>query len=185
MSTLSPGERMEIVQRIPMSWEEYLQRPPEERSEWADGEAIMMSPASRGHGVVALNLGFVLKSHLPTLKVGVESGFRMERSLRGPDVVVTAAEDDGPWITSPPVVVAEVLSPSTRSEDLLRKSVEYAEAGAGQYWVVDPDARTVEVLELVDGRWATLLRLDDQQRTGEVAVGEHVVPLDLDEILDT
>ncbi len=110
-----------------------------------------------------------------------EIGLQLPRNrLRAPDLMVVERRPTTTWVTEPPVLVVEVLSPSTRLEDLVRKSVEYAEGGAGQYWVVDPEARVIEVLRNVDGAWETLLRLDDATTTGEVAVGEHgVVRLDL------
>jgi Uma2 family endonuclease len=98
--------------------------------------------------------------------------------------MVVSAVPTTTWVEDTPILVLEVLSPSTRAEDLLRKGPEYAGAGVGQFWVVDPDARSIEVFDNVDGSWEPLLRLDDQQPTGEVAVGDHgVVPLDLVAIL--
>lgn len=88
------------------------------------------------------------------------------------------------FVDSPELVV-EVLSPSTRSEDLLRKAPEYAAAGIGQFWVVDPDARTLEVHRLDDGQWEVCARFDDGAPVGEVAVGDRgVVRIDLLDLLD-
>jgi hypothetical protein len=90
----------------------------------------------------------------------------------------------GPWVTTPPVLVAEVLSPSTRTEDTVRKAAEYAEGGAGQLWLLDPDARALDVFANAAGSWERLLRLDDAATIGEVVVGEHgVVRLDLVDLL--
>ncbi len=66
----------------------------------------------------------------------------------------------------------------------MRKSVEYADGGVGQYWVVDPQARVVEVLANAERAWETLFRLDDATTTGEVPVGDHgSVSIDLAEII--
>lgn len=77
----------------------------------------------------------------------------------------------------------EVLSPSTRSEDTIRKSMEYAEGGVGQYWVVDPDLRAMDVWRNVEGEWELLARLDEEHRTAEVELAGVSVPLDLRSIL--
>jgi len=58
--------------------------------------------------------------------------------VRVPDVLVFRERVDDTLVTETPLLVVEVLSPSTRSEDTIRKAPEYA--GAGQFWVVDlPD----------------------------------------------
>ncbi|HEV2854752.1 MAG TPA: Uma2 family endonuclease [Thermoanaerobaculia bacterium] len=44
-----------------------------------------------------------------------------------------------------PDLVVEVLSPRTRRRDKKLKFIAYEEAGVPEYWLVDPDARTVEV----------------------------------------
>ena len=45
---------------------------------------------------------------------------------------------------APPFVI-EILSPSTRSKDMLLKSYKYAKAGVREYWTVDPKKRAVVV----------------------------------------
>jgi Uma2 family endonuclease len=47
-----------------------------------------------------------------------------------------------------PDLAIEVLSPSNRGHDLLTKRALYARAGVREYWLVDPDARTIEILVL-------------------------------------
>ncbi len=49
--------------------------------------------------------------------------------------------------------VCEVMSRSTQAYDRGEKAAAYAAASVPWYWIVDPDERTVEVLELVNGRW--------------------------------
>ena len=62
-----------------------------------------------------------------------------------PDLIVLADVPPGDVVTTEPLVVVEVLS-SNRSDDLVRKSTEYLAAGAGQYWIVDPRDRVMDVL---------------------------------------
>ena len=44
-----------------------------------------------------------------------------------------------------------MLSPSTRSVDLLLKRGVDAESGVATYWLVDPTVPSVRALQLVDG----------------------------------
>jgi Uma2 family endonuclease len=50
-----------------------------------------------------------------------------------------------------PTLVVEVLSPSTTQIDLVRKRQLYARHGVPYYWIVDPDALTVDAYVLGPG----------------------------------
>ena len=52
--------------------------------------------------------------------------------------------------------ICEVLSPSTATLDRVTKRALYARHGVKHYWIGDPEARTLEALELNDGRWLEL-----------------------------
>lgn len=172
------------AQRLRMSWEEYLALPDTPKAEYADGEVIVSPPGVFRHGQAASALASVFRA-LPGVVVAAEAGLRLSPTrMRVPDVMVVDRAPDGPWVTEPPLLAAEVLSPSTRSEDTVRKSAEYADAGVGQFWVVDPDHRTIDVYRNVDGGWEPVAHLDAATPTAEVAVADRgVVRVDLDEVL--
>jgi Uma2 family endonuclease len=56
-------------------------------------------------------------------------------------------------IVGAPDLVVEVVSPGSETHDRHRKIDAYARAGVPEYWIVDPDSRTVEVLTLEDGEY--------------------------------
>lgn len=64
------------------------------------------------------------------------------------------------WTLKPDLVV-EVLSPSTPAEDRGPKRVEYEAEGKPEYVLVDPEARTVDVLRLEQGRYVPVARGPD------------------------
>ncbi|MCL2542388.1 MAG: Uma2 family endonuclease [Nocardioidaceae bacterium] len=175
----------EPLRRVRMSWEEFLALPPKPRNEWVDGEVvIMMAPVSYAHGRAATRLVALLARLFPEHGVVTEVGLWLPRNrLRAPDVMLVAEPPDGDYVRDPPPLVAEVVSPSTRSEDIVRKAAEYAEGGVGQYWIVDPALRTIDVLVNVDGAWRSRAHLDDTRPTAEVELAGVVVPLDLRQIL--
>jgi Uma2 family endonuclease len=49
-------------------------------------------------------------------------------------------------VEGPPDLLIEVLSPSNRSHDQVRKRALYAQAGVREYWIIDPDAATIEII---------------------------------------
>jgi Uma2 family endonuclease len=49
--------------------------------------------------------------------------------------------------------VCEIISPATAALDRTRKVAIYAREGVGHAWLIDPIARTLEVLRLEAGRW--------------------------------
>lgn len=52
--------------------------------------------------------------------------------------------------------ICEVSSPSTAVRDRTVKRDLYARHGVRHYWIVDPEARTLEAFELSEGRWLLL-----------------------------
>ena len=56
-------------------------------------------------------------------------------------------------IDAAPDLVVEILSPGTRRRDLTTKRELYARFGVQEYWIVDPEARTVTVLALVGDKY--------------------------------
>ncbi len=75
------------------------------------------------------------------------AGWRRERMPRAPD---------GAFIELSPDWIVEVLSPSTARLDRVSKLPLYARAGVPHAWLVDPIARTLEVLKLEHARWTVM-----------------------------
>ncbi len=72
-----------------------------------------------------------------------------------PDIIVAPqtafTERDLP---SAPLLAVEFASASTRWLDEGRKRSMYEEFGVASYWLVDPDAPAITILELTDGHYA-------------------------------
>lgn len=178
---------MPQLERVRMSYDEWWALPEYPRTEWVDGEVIVMSDPHPDHSIAQANLIVAFKQALSGMTVCPVVAVWLPRNrVRVPDISVFQARPTTNPVELTPALVVEVLSPSTRTEDTIRKSREYAEAGIDQYWVVDPDRRHLDVLTLVDGEWEGLLALDDAHPSGSVTVGDHgTVDLDIAAILDS
>ena len=52
-----------------------------------------------------------------------------------------------------PDMVIEIVSPSSSNHDRVRKFNKYLHAGVREYWIVDPDSKTIVVNILENGRY--------------------------------
>jgi len=69
-----------------------------------------------------------------------------------PDLLVICDKEnieDGKYMGTP-LLVIEILSPSTRSKDMLKKLDLYKDSGISEYWVVDPEQKLIHVYALKD-----------------------------------
>jgi Uma2 family endonuclease len=57
-------------------------------------------------------------------------------------------------IEGAPDLVVEILSPATAYYDLRHKMRVYEKSGVKEYWIVDPDEKTVELYESVGGEFS-------------------------------
>jgi len=127
---------MSALQREYYTAEQYLEmdRKAERRSEYVDGEIMEMAGASREHNRITINIGSAL---LVQLRGSSCEPFTTDLRVKGratgaylfPDVVVGCAplefEDEALDILLDPVVIMEVLSPTTEKDDRSWKFAHY------------------------------------------------------------
>lgn len=146
------------------------------RYEIVDGVLLEMSGPNWDHGTAILNLIALLLPYARAaggiLRTAPQDVFFPGADPVQPDVFVVLPENpavrEKQGLRGTPDLVVEVLSPSTRGHDGLTKRALYARAGVREYWMVDPEARTVEVLAL-DGdvlRTVLVARGVDAVRSG-------------------
>jgi Uma2 family endonuclease len=156
-----------------LTWEDFLNLPDEDRyrhTELVDG-VLVHKHAARVDGELALAnpptwlhqqlVGAVYAFIWHWIRAGTGRGtvtleppvqIRTKRAYL-PDVAWFREERSrpsagNPYVTGAPDLAVEVLSPSTRNVDLLRKRVDYARAGVRELWLIDPDESIVFVLRL-------------------------------------
>ena len=124
------------------------------RYELLDG-VLLVSPAPRVlHQRAVLRLAGLLQQVCPhdcEVFVARLDVVLAEDTVLEPDVLVGRRADfTDRDLPAPPVLVVEVLSPSTRRFDLLLKRSRFEAAGTPAYWVVDVDEPSVTAWALRD-----------------------------------
>jgi Uma2 family endonuclease len=156
-----------------LTYEEWLTLPEMEGvEEVVNGEIVKMPPNKVLHADTVENLADLLKAQLDrrTVQVRVSTfGLLIRReplTTRVPDIAVfirnNVVAQDG-YIHSAPELVVEVLSPANTRGERAAKLKDYESLGVPEVWVVSPEAQTVEVLLLQEGRLATTTLLREGQ----------------------
>ncbi len=146
--------------------EDYFALPDTNRIvELSDGRLIMPTPASDPHQKASIELALALKQHVDANDLGevryAPMSVRLwEGKIREPDVLFVRKEHSdrmGETVYGPPDWVAEIISRGTRKTDEVDKRAEYAQAGIPEYWLIDPQRKTIRVFVLREGKTAYTL----------------------------
>ena len=155
-----------------LTYEDYLNTPVDERWELLLGELIPAPKRNTLHQRTVGNLTFSLYPFVEEKGLGevLFAPFDVVLSRTNvlqPDLLFVSRDQQSIItdvnIQGAPALVVEVISPSTASKDRELKRCIYAEHGVGEYWLVDPDARTISVMSLQDR---------DFREVGNYGVGE-------------
>jgi Uma2 family endonuclease len=121
-----------------------------------DGDLILSPSPTYNHQTIIARLVHALYSHVESKKLGIVRFapldiFLSDIDIVQPDIVYVSdatksrIEPDG--IHGGPDLCIEVLS-SKPNLDRKTKRVLYARHGVNEYWIVDPESRTVELFRL-------------------------------------
>ncbi|MBA3450276.1 MAG: Uma2 family endonuclease [Chloroflexia bacterium] len=141
-----------------------------DRHELIDGELVVTPAPIPIHQFISINFEFGLVQHVRANNLGKVAHAPIDirltpENVLNPDIIFIARDRlhvVGPkTVDAPPDLVVEILSPGTRRRDLTVKRDLYAQFGVQEYWIVDPAARSVEVLERVGNSFTPVPLLDD------------------------
>lgn len=136
-----------------------------DRHELIDGELVVTPSPIPAHQLVSRNLFRHLDRYVSAGDLGetmyAPVDVRLTRdNVFIPDIIFIARDRMhiiGPkTIDAAPDLVIEILSSGTRRRDLTVKRDLYARFGVQEYWIVDPDTRTVTVLALTGETYETI-----------------------------
>jgi Uma2 family endonuclease len=153
---------MAAIPRV-ITYDEWLDMPVVQDGvdEIVKGEYRLMPPARYAHAEIVRRIKRMLERQVDDAKVAIyNSNFGLLISqdpfiCRSPDLAVYWTEEmkirDGLFCSAPGLIV-EVLSPSETRSRKDEKMVDYAALGVAEAWIISPEAETVEIRQLHDGR---------------------------------
>lgn len=174
--------------RFPLPWKDALEQMLPAQGSWTDEQYLLLTDHTRLP--VEFTDGFVELLPMPTdthqlilkrllkafdayiLPRGGEVLFAPLRlrirpgKYREPDLLLLLSandprREDRCWLGAD--LVLEIVSSDDKKRDTVEKPADYAEARIPEYWIVDPEAETIVVLEL---------RRDDYAEAGRYARGD-------------
>jgi Uma2 family endonuclease len=156
----------------------------DERLELIEGEFVVTPSPTPMHqllvhrlavlldrAIVESGLGLVLESPLDV--------FLAAQNVFQPDLIVLLRDRiqlfGSAVVESAPSLAIEIISPSTSAYDRVTKRKVYAQYGVPEYWLVDPDAKTVTIFsDPQDGRYQA------EQTVRDVAISATIPGLSAD-----
>lgn len=141
----------------PFTWDDFISLPDDDRRELIDGELLEVEVPTALHEWIVGELLYWLKAWCQVTKAGIvlASGYKVKiRNDRGvmPDVqffkfggrkIPQQGLDQGA-----PDLAIEVISPGSVRYDRVKKLNWYASIKVPEYWLIDPEARTLERFRL-------------------------------------
>jgi Uma2 family endonuclease len=158
-------DTMRIGLKQKLDYSDYAGIPPDgKRYEILDGELYVTPAPSPLHQRVSKRLQRQLEAYFEGRAQGEVFNAPIDVILTASDVVqpdlvvVTEARQISQrGIEGPPMLVVEVLSPSSRDQDRSTKARRYAQLGIRHYWVVDPDIPRLECYRAESGGYTLLV----------------------------
>ncbi len=150
---------------IKFTYHDYVQLPDDKRYELVEGELFLVPSPSLYHQKVSIALGSALYYYVREHDLGqvfdapCDVVFS-EINVVQPDLLFVSKRPfdifENVNVQGAPDLVVEILSASTGKRDLGIKRTLYAKYGVREYWIVDPDAKSIEVLSLTETGYRTV-----------------------------
>ena len=176
---------------IKFSYEDYKSLPfsEEKQYELLGGEIIMVPSPRPRHQIISSALEFELRQFVKERELGtvlhapldVVLGEGDERDVAQPDILYISTDRvdiiQADEIRGAPDLVIEITSPSTEKYDRGYKRSLYTRSGVREYWIVDPDTETIEVLSLTEMGYERFGKFDRTDTLTSSLLAELEIPL--------
>ena len=151
-----------LAEQKKYTYKDYLRWNGDIRYELIDGIAYAMANPSQAHQDISRELSGRLWQFLRGKSCKMYNTFAVRLSVDSlddtvvePDILVVCDKSklDGKSVKGAPDLIIEILSPYNTRHDTVTKARWYRKAGVREYWIVDPNAKTVQVCILENGKY--------------------------------
>lgn len=168
--------------------EDYFNLPDDIRAELIDGVLYQMASPNKAHQIIAglvfttlmnfkLSTGHSCMPFISPIDVNLDND---DRTMVQPDVIIVCDKNtNNRYVEGAPAFVMEVLSPSNKGHDMVRKLNKYYNAGVREYWLVDPEKREITVYDFERDNLGIRYTFDDKV---PVLISEGAIDVDFSEI---
>lgn len=142
---------------VKFTYEEYRTLPEGSRHQLIEGDLIVSPAPTWRHQTVVMRIAVALYNFVTSHNLGFVRSSPMDvifgdEDVTQPDIVYVSTAHGSrivrEGIRGGPDLCVEVLSDRTEATDRGAKRVLYARHGVTEYWIVDPEAGTVELYRL-------------------------------------
>lgn len=146
------------------TYNDYAAMDDDKRYEFIEGELYMVPSPGFYHQTISINISHSLKKFVKENNLGavLYAPFDVvlsETDVVLPDIVFVSKKRMGLMteknLQGAPDLTIEILSSSTKERDKLVKKRLYMEYGVKEFWLVDPDKKTIEIMVLRETGYET------------------------------
>jgi Uma2 family endonuclease len=158
LNSVVDGAKLNLTMKradIKFTYHDYVQLPDDKRYELLEGELFLVPAPNLDHQRILRKLGtavstYVEREHLGEVFYAPCDVLLSDINVVQPDIIFVSRDRMAILteanIQGPPDLVIEILSPSTGQRDLGIKRTLYSKYGVREYWIVDPENKTISML---------------------------------------
>ncbi|MDD3361437.1 MAG: Uma2 family endonuclease [Hespellia sp.] len=156
--------------------EDYYDWPDDRRIELIDGVIYDMAAPSYIHQRIIVEILYQIEKYIREKEGKCEvlvAPFDVQldkdhKTIVQPDILIVCDKDriEDHRLYGAPDFAIEILSPSTKSKDMIIKFDKYKVAGVKEYWIIDPEERTVTVHDFANNLFSENYSFHDQIPVG-------------------
>lgn len=136
------------------SLDDWMHNPPE-HMEWVDEQLVEKNGMTLKHGRIQLRLGTYWKNYKDSSGQGgevyTEAPCRTNKQGRYPDIAYLTPElltqyGDSNALPQSFPLIAEIISPTDKAEEIFSKANEYLQSGCQEVWLVLPESEWIIII---------------------------------------